>query len=738
VTNVRTLQQTITTTQAQAGAVGNVFCSIQITQWSADGGVTLPAFNPVAYLSVSSFQPCTGMWKFRLTVKGQCGSASESYDDFAVNVRCNAPPVAVAACNTTIEWKGTSFEQVRLDGRGSGDRDSNSLTYEWTFPPGNNLPGSFCPLVHKPCVESFCQQTGGNTLFTDATKPSSGLAFSGASSCAPTVYRPVYDSSTGFPYRVVSPTQTFVGNSAYFTPTTKGTYRVRLTVGDGCSLSISEVDVVAICPTLSVSLVLSENLSTFKVGKLPSITVGSSSFYAGDSSFLTYQWSVAPGGKPADQLTFSNSRGPSTSAEAKSAGLYNLILVVNDNCQTVISTVAVWQVVCNTPPTQAILGVVSPAPKDGAPPTVIVYDGTAFPQISLNASSTDAEADAITFAWTINGQFAGSASVASNLQISYSSATQAVLSFKPPATGGVTTYVITAAASDGCSTSMAGSITLTLQCLPGLQASAGRPAESKYDYTNQKFPDGIFSAADTVWPYKGVARSIQSFFWTAAFIAPGQTSGSLITSGFQGETTDTFRVTPTNVGTYLATLTIADGCAQSTAMTTLSVLCDGNAAASVAQTAVAVSFNSFIGAQGGFPDVTIDGSSSTSSSLATLTYNWMGPGLRVPTGSNSLLANSNAAVLSPVRGTTMYTLTVRNGPCAESAPVTITVTATCGSLSALLQVHKTRISVCHGEARGLFVRGARPAFPATCFKVVLLQAPGSNGFASATYSRTVT
>ena len=29
-----------------------------------------------------------------------------------------------------------------------------------------------------------------------------------------------------------------------------------------------QVDIVAICPTLSVSLVLSENLSTFKVGRL--------------------------------------------------------------------------------------------------------------------------------------------------------------------------------------------------------------------------------------------------------------------------------------------------------------------------------------------------------------------------------------------------------------------------------------------------------------------------------------
>jgi hypothetical protein len=28
-----------------------------------------------------------------------------------------------------------------------------------------------------------------------------------------------------------------------------------------------QVDIVAICPTLSVSLVLSENLSTFKVGR---------------------------------------------------------------------------------------------------------------------------------------------------------------------------------------------------------------------------------------------------------------------------------------------------------------------------------------------------------------------------------------------------------------------------------------------------------------------------------------
>jgi hypothetical protein len=170
--------------------------------------------------------------------------------------------------------------QVRLDGRESGDIDSPNLIYEWTFAPGQ-LPSGFCPLVHRPCIESFCV---GGTLFSDQTRPSAGLSFTGASNCAPTVFRPVYDTSTGFPYaapafapdyvlaqnppmagrvlghvrtgtgnicprpgtlpcryRAIAPTNTFIGDSAYFTPTTKGTYRARLTVSDGCSSSVSEV-----------------------------------------------------------------------------------------------------------------------------------------------------------------------------------------------------------------------------------------------------------------------------------------------------------------------------------------------------------------------------------------------------------------------------------------------------------------------------------------------------------------
>lgn len=290
-----------------------------------------------------------------------------------------------------------------------------------------------------------------------------------------------------------------------------------------------------------------------------------------------------------------------------------------------------------------------------------------------------------------------------SLQVAYGTVSQSVLSFKPPSTGGITTYVITAAASDGCSTSPAGSITLTLQCLPGLQASPGRAAESRFDYAAQKFADGVFSAADSVWPYKTVPRNTQSYLWSVAYIAPGQSSGVLVTSGFQGESTETLKITPFNVGTYMATLTIADGCAQSTSMTTLSVSCDGVAIASVKETAVQVSFNSFMGSSGGFPDVTFDASSSTSSSLATLTYSWFPTaGLR-PFGSvTTPLTKSNTVVLTPVRGTTTYTLSVRNGPCPDSAAVTIQVTATCGTLSALLQ---------H---------------------------PGSSGFAAATYSRTVT
>ena len=142
-----------------SGAVAkeNLLCQVQIYQPAAEAN-QVARNNPLAYLSVSNLKQCMGMWIFRLTVRDACGSATQSTDDIMVHVRCNEPPVAVAACNNTQEWKGSFFDQVRLDGRSSQDKDNfgASLTYTWTFVQ-SEIPAGHCPKGHIACVEDFCK-----------------------------------------------------------------------------------------------------------------------------------------------------------------------------------------------------------------------------------------------------------------------------------------------------------------------------------------------------------------------------------------------------------------------------------------------------------------------------------------------------------------------------------------------------------------------------------------------------
>ena len=166
----------------------------------------------------------------------------------------------------------------------AADRDNYgklSLTYSWTFV---SQPSGHCPQAHIACVEDFCNN---QNYFTDGDY-SLGLVFRASALlvapenvCAPTVYPVIRDKSkpttvgctpvgppasgrnaaalhgrrpsrvshccpmrvvlqpnqciAGNPcqqcqYEAVSPTQYFVGNSAYFTPKKSGTYQIRLKV----------------------------------------------------------------------------------------------------------------------------------------------------------------------------------------------------------------------------------------------------------------------------------------------------------------------------------------------------------------------------------------------------------------------------------------------------------------------------------------------------------------------------
>jgi hypothetical protein len=100
-----------------------------------------------------------------------------------------------------------------------------------------------------------------------------------------------------------------------------------------------------------------------------------------------------------------------------------------------------------------------------------------------------------------------------------------------------------------------------------------------------------------------------------------------------------------------------------------------------------VQWDSFLTDQeGGFPEVSLDGSGSSGYAGVPLTYTW-GYGPNNPQNPNVTLSSTQAPDVRfrPIQeGTYTYLLTVRNGPCPASPTSSVSVTAQCNQLTALI------------------------------------------------------
>jgi hypothetical protein len=721
--NVVTYSQRITNISS-SDAVDQRLCQISIFQPTPTNGAgQLPQHNPMARLTVSSLHECRGLFTFKLTVMDKCGASTQSSDEIKVTVRCNAPPVAVAACNETQTWKGF-FEQVRIDGRSSYDMDTSVLTYTWSFEE-NGTPEGYCPpapaTTHLPCTESYCVDTNNKpwvNYVSNPLNPSAGMTFAASKGtknprCAPTVYPKIYRgtlptsvgnaagspcvtnadgsvtddkgtvyANTNCKYDMVPLTNEHVGNSAYFTPTKSGQYLVKLEVYDGCSTVDTRVTVSALCPELRVNAVATPTGRQYIPGGTVSTQLTSTiNYQSPDMSMLTYQWSYTAVPQTAT-LQFTDATKRETVAVASGAGTFTITLQVDDKCQKVTSTAATFTVACSTKPSIPSITQVAPASTGS-----VLYDGTKFPRVTLRAS-VQSPASPLTYSWSFNGV---PAAQMSNLALSYGTATpgtQNEVQFTPPSVGGVTRYTITVTASDGCSSSDLRTFELNLGCSGSLVAAVETDKISQYDYNTGTFAATSFTGSQTAWPYNGVPGAQKDYSWSVRYFQTPASSGSAVTSGINGAASQTVTIRPQFVGTYQVSLTVNDGCATNTRTTNLIAQCATTAVARIDPANIQVEWNSFASKySGSFPTVTLDGSKSTGHPSVTLTYNWS------PANANQVLVaqqgavslNTNKVTFTPsASGTSAFSLTVNNGPCPNSAAATVQVVAVCNVINALI------------------------------------------------------
>ena len=278
------------------------------------------------------------------------------------------------------------------------------------------------------------------------------------------------------------------------------------------------------------------------------------------------------------------------------------------------------------------------APVASAGPAQSVFVDT---QVALDGSgSTDANADPLTYAWTVTTK-----PLTSNVTLS--SATAVKPTFTPDVAG---TYVFTVVVNDGKVDSPPATVTIT--------AAVGEVAP----VANAGAAQSVFTGAAVT--LDGSASSdangdTLAYAWTLT--APSGSSAVLTDA-----TTAAAQFTPDVAGAYVASLVVNDG-QLSSAASTVTV----TAAASVPPVANAGAAQNVMRGV----TVTLDGSASSDANGDTLSYNWSLTS--VPTGSAATLSAANvvAPTLVPdLAGAYVVQLIVNDGQ-VNSAPVTVTITA---------------------------------------------------------------
>ena len=489
-----------------------------------------------------------------------CGGGGDSSSPILPPLVVNSAPVANAGPAQSVVTGST----ISLSGSASTDADADALTYRWS-------------LDSKP--------TGSSAQLSD-----------------PTLVAPTWRADVA------------------------GIYSFSLVVSDGKASSVvSTVTVTA--AVLNAAPVANAGVAqSVTTGTLITLDASASSDANGDA--LTYAWILT--GKPAGStasLSSSSAAKPTFTADV--AGDYVATLVASDgSLKSVASTVTVSAAVANVAPV-ANAGAV----QNVTTGTLVTLDGSA---------SSDANGDALTYAWTLTSKPASSAASLSNT-------TSAKPSFTADIAG---TYVGTLIVSDGKLSSPAKAVTVTAAVANVAPIANAGSAQSVITSTLVTLDGSASSDAN------GDAL-------TYAWILTGKPAGSTASLGNATSPKPTF--TADVAGNYVGTLTVSDGKLFSTAQTVTVTAAVANVApiarAGVAQNVATGSV------------VTLNGSDSSDANGDALTYAWNLTSR--PTGSTAVLSSTTVArptFNADQSGNFVVTLTVSDGR-LTSAASTIAVTA---------------------------------------------------------------
>jgi hypothetical protein len=348
-----------------------------------------------------------------------------------------------------------------------------------------------------------------------------------------------------------------------------------------------------------------------------------------DGGTLTFKWTLI--GKPVGSAaTLTNSSYPNPKFIADLAGNYVLSLVVNDGKKdSAVASVSVTATTANA----------APVANAGSNQSVtigstVTLDGTA---------SSDANNDSLTYKWTLQSK-------PSNSSATLSSLTSAKPTFKADLAG---TYVATLIVNDGKANSDVAVVSVLASVANSLPvAKAG---------ATQNVVVGTSVTLDGTASTDANGDSL-TYKWSLLY----KPTGSLASLASATNSKPTF--TADTVGTFVVSLVVNDGKADSAEVSSTTVIAEALNAAPVANAGPAQTV--LIGAT-----VTLTGAASTDANADKLTYKWV---LTTrPTGSTATL--SSTSVVSPtfnadVAGVFVASLIVNDGK-LDSAVSTVPISA---------------------------------------------------------------